>query len=67
MRVALLLLAFAAAGCGTVFKHVKHGTITCSCSTVGCDCKHCQGSSTDCPCRATDAYPDGRVGDPDGG
>lgn len=48
--------------------HALHyqGTYTCSCSGTGCGCKHCTGESTDCRCRATDAYSNDAIGKPQG-
>jgi hypothetical protein len=66
-KASLLFMATLGAGCESFRSKIGHsGTLTCSCSATGCQCKHCTGESSECRCRATDAYPDGRIGTPDG-
>jgi hypothetical protein len=43
-----------------------HGTLSCSCSTAGCNCSHCCGQTTGCDCRGTDAMGDASAVGPPG-
>lgn len=68
LKTGSLLLVLALFGGCTAAKAslTKRGTLSCSCGATDCECSHCTGKTADCRCRATDAYPDGRVGTPDG-
>lgn len=68
--VAVCVLAVAGlslGGCGSARLSVfRQGAHSCSCAGTDCPClgRHAQGQ-LECYCRATDAYPDDRVGGPD--
>ena len=59
----VLIGSLVSAGCG-VIPAKKKASLSCSCGGTGCGCSHCTGENTECHCRATDAYPSNRVGEP---
>jgi hypothetical protein len=65
-RLIVALMLTSLASCSTIkdgLRSGRRGTYSCSCSSTGCSCSHCTGESTDCGCRATDAYPNTSVGE----
>ncbi len=67
IRGAAILIIFLATGCQAFKSKIgSPGSLNCACSGTGCQCGHCTGEDTECHCMAKDAYPDSRVGTPDG-